>query len=418
MKNDIADEFDVEDDSVTNPVSGMLSNIFAAGSNLITRQRRSPDDNSVATSKFRLPLMLTSWFTKKPDVKVEKEAQKASQSNEIVNDTISPPSTNKNNYGSWNKIFSFKKVNTVGTQTSEQVKDASTSKNVDDNMLISVPIKDTNQNMNRGNWAYSTKRSILNEESAYKKLNHEGMQIFEQVKQVGMNKNIDDKVFTSIPAADINLDVKKRNWLYSTKRSSLNEENANKKLNIEDTQTSEQVKNSASEKNKGDEMLTSISAKDSNPYAKTNRPYSTEKSALSEDNAQKEQQSNNYYLSPYTIMSNMLPPNANKEVMTNLWKIYNNPENQSYLNSVIMFARIMSFFMPGLGVVDQINFSIAMSKIVWKVANMYSQGSSMKDIALTVGPDAATAYLVRCLFNGFQNKYYKFVILFKISCVQ
>lgn len=350
----MADEFYVEDDSFTNPGSGMLSNIFAVGSNLITRQRRSPDDNSIATSKFRLPLMLSSWFTKEPDVKVAKEAEKVSQSNENFYEITSPPPTNKNNYVSWSKVFGFKNVNTEDTQISEQVKDNAAGKNTDDKMLISVPIKDSNPYV-------------------------------------------------------------RRNWAYNTKRSMLNEENARKKLNIEDTQTSEPVKNAVTDKNIDDKMLTSVSVKDTNPYVKRNRPYSTKKSTLSEENAHtemvpaKEQQSNNYYLSPYTIISNMLPPNASKEVMTNLWKVYNNPENQSYLNSAIMFARIMSFFMPGLGIFDQINFSIAMSKIVWKVATMYSQGSSMKDIALTVGPDAATAYLVRCLFSDFQNKLYMYI---------
>lgn len=103
----------------------------------------------------------------------------------------------------------------------------------------------------------------------------------------------------------------------------------------------------------------------------------------------------NTYLSPYSMLRYMLPEGESTDIAMNLLNKYTNSENISYWETAVTFARIMLLFMPAAGIVEQVNFSIAMTKILWKVSTMYYEGYGMSDIAVKILPELAAAYLVR-----------------------
>lgn len=99
--------------------------------------------------------------------------------------------------------------------------------------------------------------------------------------------------------------------------------------------------------------------------------------------------------SPYTLLQYLAPQDTSPEAMMAMFSVFSDPTNSSYLSNASTLFRIVIFFMPGTGIVDQVYFTMALSKIMWEAATMYYDGYGTVPIAVTVLYDLTSAsYLV------------------------
>ncbi len=100
------------------------------------------------------------------------------------------------------------------------------------------------------------------------------------------------------------------------------------------------------------------------------------------------------WFSPYGLL-NYVSGGAgdDAQIATDLFQLYTDPDSMSYLRLISTYVKIIAFFMPAAGIVQQTYFAIAMAKITFKAATMYYGGHGTTEIAIALIPDITNAAL-------------------------
>lgn len=106
-------------------------------------------------------------------------------------------------------------------------------------------------------------------------------------------------------------------------------------------------------------------------------------------------------LSPYSLLSSIGPDMNSMQLANDVFNMYYYPENTSYLSMASTLLKLLLFFMPGGGIVQQAYFIMEMTKITYKVAYMYFTGYDTIEIATTIAPDLLKAVLLVCIVMKF-----------------
>ena len=95
---------------------------------------------------------------------------------------------------------------------------------------------------------------------------------------------------------------------------------------------------------------------------------------------------------PIEVFKDIMPDGGAEDVVVGIHEWWNDPENTGYVRAIVIMWKVIAFVTPGLGIIEQINFTVACTKLIWKTAKMYCEGSDISDITVAVLPDLA--YLV------------------------
>lgn len=106
-------------------------------------------------------------------------------------------------------------------------------------------------------------------------------------------------------------------------------------------------------------------------------------------------------LSPYSLLSSIGPDTDSLQLANDVFNMYYYPESTSYLSMASTLLKLLLFFMPGGGIVQQASFIMEMTKITYKVAYMYFTGSDNIDIATAIAPDLLKVVTLVCTAKKF-----------------
>lgn len=120
-------------------------------------------------------------------------------------------------------------------------------------------------------------------------------------------------------------------------------------------------------------------------------------------------------LSPYSLLSYLGPDMDSMQLANDVFNMYYYPENTSYLSMACTLLKLLLFFMPGGGIVQQAYFIMEMSRITYKAAYMYFSGHDTIEIATAIAPELLkTVVLVCIVINCFHFcRTYHFILCLK-----